>query len=120
MKIAVTSTEEKTDALTDKRFGRASCFFFIESDGEPGYFRPNTQNRQAEQGAGIQAAQTVLKEDAEILLTGHCGPKAWRVLNAAGIKVYTIQDEKTVEEALQLFTENKLPLLDSADVEGHW
>ena len=41
------------------------------------------------QGAGIQAAQTVIGRGAEALITGFCGPKAFRVLTAAKVQVLT-------------------------------
>ena len=121
MKIAISCIQEKKEGPMDSRFGRAPYFFFIQSDGTSGYFKPNTQNKQAVQGAGIQAAQSILKEEAKVLITGHCGPKAFRVLKEGGVRVYTAGSaELKVEEALRLFSEEKLEELNSADVEGHW
>ena len=120
MKIAITCQEDKTDSPLDSRFGRAPMFFFIDSDGQPGYFLPNTQNKQAVQGAGIQSAQTVLKENSNVLITGHCGPKAFKILKEAGVRVFTAAAAKTIEEALRQFSDNKLEELNDADVEGHW
>ncbi|MFA7062307.1 MAG: NifB/NifX family molybdenum-iron cluster-binding protein, partial [Pedobacter sp.] len=79
----------------------------------------NTQNLNASQGEGIQAAQAVATAGANVLITGHCGPKAFRVLNAAGIKIYNCE-AATVEEALRLLEEGKLVAANEADVEGHW
>ncbi len=120
MKIALTCREDKTGSLIDSRFGRAPLFFLTESDEKPGYFIPNTQNKQAVQGAGIQAAQTVLAEDPDVLITGHCGPKAFRILREAGVRVFQSESDKTIEEALRLFADNGLKELEGADVEGHW
>jgi predicted Fe-Mo cluster-binding NifX family protein len=52
------------------------------------------------------------------VVTGHCGPKAFRVLSAAGVKVYNT-DAPTVAEALDRFRAGKLVPADAADVEGH-
>ena len=71
------------------------------------------------QGAGIQAAQTVARALVQAVVTGHCGPKAFRVLSAAGIAVYTT-DAATVAEALERFRSGSLSALRSADVDGHW
>lgn len=79
----------------------------------------NQQNLNAAQGAGIQSAQTVAAGGAQALVSGHCGPKAFRVLAAANIKVYTTT-AATVSEALALFQEGKLTENSGADVEGHW
>ena len=120
MKIAMTCQNDNTNSLIDSRFGRAPLFFLIESDEKPGYFVPNTQNKQAVQGAGIQAAQTILAESPDVLITGHCGPKAFRILKEAGIRVFQTKADKTIEEALRLFADNNLTELENADVEGHW
>jgi predicted Fe-Mo cluster-binding NifX family protein len=79
----------------------------------------NSQNLNAAQGAGIQAAATVSRLGATVLITGHCGPKAFRALMAAGIKIYT-GATGTVSEAIAQFKAGKLSLADAADVEGHW
>ena len=50
---------------------------------------------------------------------GHCGPKAFRVLQAAGIRVYAA-GAGTVEEALAQYRANRLAEAKAADVEGHW
>lgn len=54
-----------------------------------------------------------------MLITGHCGPKAFRVLNAAGINVYN-SEAATVKEAFDQFEKGKLQIASEADVDGHW
>jgi predicted Fe-Mo cluster-binding NifX family protein len=61
----------------------------------------------------------VSERGAEVLLTGFCGPKAFRVLDAAKIKV--VNDlEGTVREAVTAFNEGELSFADGANVEGRW
>ncbi len=79
----------------------------------------NTQNFNAMQGAGIQAAETVCRHGAECVITGHCGPKAFRALKAAGIKI-AIGAKGTVMQAIEDYKSGKLQSVDSPDVEGHW
>jgi len=43
----------------------------------------NTQNLDLPHGAGIQAAQNITQYNADMLLTGNCGPKAFKALEAA-------------------------------------
>ncbi len=119
MKIALTSQGESLDAQLDTRFGRAKYFVVYDSETKVHSAIPNIQNLNAVQGAGIQAATTVASTGAEAVITGHCGPKAFRVLETAGIKVYTTT-ESTVQDALRAFEAGRLAMLESADVDGHW
>ena len=91
------------------------------ADSETGIWEAhaNEQNMNAAQGAGIQAAQLLVNLGVEAVITGHVGPKAFRTLKAAGVSIY-LSEAATVEEALRLFRENRLPRADEATVEGHW
>lgn len=119
MKIAVTASGASLDAPLDPRFGRAAHFIVV--DGRTGAFtvHDNTQNLNAAQGAGIQAAEAVSRLGAEVVITGHCGPKAFRALQAAGIQVVT-GATGTVREVVERFQKGELKPATGADVEGHW
>jgi predicted Fe-Mo cluster-binding NifX family protein len=119
MKVAVTSQGPALSNPLDPRFGRASCFIVLDTETGQHHVVDNTQNVNAAQGAGVQAAQTVANLKVEAVLTGHCGPKAFRVLDAAGIKVY-LADEGTVEEAVEKLKAGEYKVAQGADVEGHW
>jgi predicted Fe-Mo cluster-binding NifX family protein len=103
----------------DSRFGRAAKFIVYDTDTETLEVVDNVQNLNAAQGAGIQAAQTVSQSGAECLVAHHCGPKAFRVLSAAGITVYN-SDAPTVAAALEAFEAGTLQPATAGDVEGHW
>ncbi len=119
MKISVTATGETLDSPIDPRFGRASYLILYDSDSQTFNVTDNSPNLNAVQGAGIQAAEQVVKLGAKALISGHCGPKAFRVLAAAGIAVYNTQ-AGTVAEALEELKAGKLTQASSADVAGHW
>lgn len=119
MKIVLTANGRDLNAPLDSRFGRAANFIVYDADDGSFSVLDNQQNLNAAQGAGIQAAQAVVASGAEILLTGHCGPKAFRVLQAAGVRTYTT-GAATVAAALEEFEAGKLAEIQSADVEGHW
>ena len=84
MKIAVTSTGTELTSDMDPRFGRAAYFLIVDPDTLE--FEPveNSQNINLPQGAGIQAGKTVADKNVDTLITGNCGPKAFRTLQAAG------------------------------------
>lgn len=119
MKIVFTTTGERLDAPLDSRFGRAPRFLIYDQDHGTFEVLDNRQNVEAAQGAGIQAAEAVVRSGARALVTGHCGPKAFRVLTATGIQVFTT-DAATVSAALEAFRAGHLKPAESADVEGHW
>lgn len=119
MLICISSQGPDLDSQVDPRFGRAAQFIMVDTETGEAKAVDNKQNLQAAQGAGIQAAQTVANTGAKALVTGHCGPKAFVTLKAAGIAVYT-GGTGTVAQALEDFKAGKLEKASGADVEGHW
>jgi len=119
MIIVVSASGKTLDAQVDPRFGRAA--FFVAVDSESGAFQAhdNVQNLNAAQGAGIQSAETVSRLGAEVVITGNCGPKAFRTLSAAGIKI-VVGAQGTVAEAIEAFKSGALAPTDAPNVEGHW
>lgn len=119
MKIAFTTSGNSLDAPLDSRFGRAPKFLVYDLENGTFEIVDNEQNLNAAQGAGIQSAETVARLGVKAVVTGHCGPKAFRVLSKAGIRVLTC-DAPTVSSSLDQYLENKLIEAKDADVEGHW
>jgi predicted Fe-Mo cluster-binding NifX family protein len=88
MKIAISATGQTLDDEVDPRFGR--CPYFIIAEAETEAFEAVANSSAAAAGgAGISAAQTVVKKGVEAVLTGNCGPKAHQVFSSAGVKVIT-------------------------------
>jgi predicted Fe-Mo cluster-binding NifX family protein len=119
MKIAFSTSGKDLDALVCSRFGRADGFLIYDTDTDEYTVVENQQNVNAPQGAGIQAAQAVVKAGASALVTGHCGPKAFTVFAASSIRVYH-SDEVPISEALQAWRRDALAEMHAADVDGHW
>jgi len=119
MKIAVTAQGTHLDAPVDPRFGRAAYILIVDMEGETVEALDNSENVNAFKGAGIQAAVMVGNSGAEVLLTGFCGPNAFKTLAAAGVNVAN-DASGSVRDALEAFKTGKMSFADSADVEGHW
>lgn len=119
MRIVVTAKGDNLEAEVDPRFGRAARFLLFDTQTRQLQCVDNQQSLNAAQGAGVQAAQTVSGLGADCLLTGHCGPKAFRALQAAGVQIYT-GASGTVAEAIAALEQGRLRPASSADVEGHW
>ena len=119
MKIAVSARGPDLEAEVDPRFGRAAQFVLYDTESREATSVDNRQSLNAVQGAGIQAAETVSRLGAQCLLTGHCGPKAFRTLQVAGIEV-CCGAAGTVAEAIAAFQAGKLQPTSRADVDPHW
>lgn len=119
MKVAFTTSGSDLDAPLDSRFGRAPRFLIYDLERETFELVDNRRNLDAVQGAGILSAETVARQGVNSVVTGHCGPKAFRVLSAAGVRIFT-SDARTVAEALERFRLGQLAESRAADVEGHW
>lgn len=119
MKIAITASGPGAQAQVDPRFGRAAGFAVYDTESDEYDWVENAQNRNAMQGAGVQSAQTVSEMGVDCVITGHCGPKAFRGLQAAGIAVMT-GAEGTVAQAVEAHRKGELEAIESPDVEGHW
>ena len=118
MKIAISAMGATLDAEIDPRFGR--CQYLILVD-------PDTMNLEAidnssgmvSGGAGISTAQLIAGKGVEAILTGNCGPNAYQVLSAAGIKVITGVSGK-VKDAIQSYKSGKLQASSQPNVAGHF
>ena len=119
MKIAVSSKGNTLDSEIDPRFGRAGFFLLVDPEQMNFEVIENKQNLQLPQGAGIQAAQTVVERGGTAVLTGNCGPKAFKVLQAAGVKV-GIGVAGTIREAVDQYKQGKINFAEAPNVEGHW
>lgn len=119
MKIAISSAGPTLDDTLDLRFGRAAMFIIYDLDHETFTVVDNEQNLNAAQGAGIQSAQHVVNAGCQALVTGHTGPKAFKVLETAKIPIY-LAEGGTIREAIASFRNGSLKVIREADVEGHW
>ena len=119
MKYAVSSTGKTMDANVDPRFGRAAFFVIVDSEtGDIVSVLDNSAAIDAAHGAGINAAAMVADAGVDAVLTGRVGPKAWQVLEKAGVKI--ISDVSgTVASAVNA-QQNSLAQADTASAsDGH-
>ncbi len=119
MKIAVTSKGADLDSEVDPRFGRAAFFLVVDSESMVFEALDNKENANALKGAGIQAGKIISEKGAEVLLTGFCGPNAFKVMKAANIGVAN-NAGGSVRDAVKAYLDGKLPLAEEANVEGQW
>ena len=119
LKIAITSKGKDLDSPMEPRFGRAAYILIVDTLDHGLEVLDNSENVNAFKGAGIQAAVMVSDRGAKVLLTGYCGPNAFKTLNAAGVKVAN-DVTGTVRDAVNAYREGKVSFADGANVEGSW
>ncbi|MFW2366276.1 MAG: NifB/NifX family molybdenum-iron cluster-binding protein [Desulforhopalus sp.] len=119
MKVAVTAKGSELSSPVDPRFGRAAFIIIVDTATMAHEALDNNANVNAFKGAGIQAATMIADKGVEVLLTGYCGPNAFKTVQAGGVKV--VNDVSgTVEEAVKKFLNGEVIYSDGANVDGHW
>ncbi len=119
MKIAVTSQGDDLTSLIDLRFGRAAYIIIIDTDTMRFKTINNLKNKNAFKDAGIRAANKVCKDGAEVLITGFCGPSAYRILRESGIMVADRLNGRVLD-VVENFKTGQLVFSNSANTEGYW
>jgi predicted Fe-Mo cluster-binding NifX family protein len=119
MKIALTTSGDSLDAPMDSRFGRAPRILVYDLENSTFVLLNNEENMNADQGAGVSTAEAVVLSGAGGVITGHCGPSAFRVLTMAGVHVLKTS-AVTVARALELYRSGSLSEVESPDMRGHW
>ena len=119
MKIAITSTGRDLASKMDPRFGRAAYFIVVDLDTMQFEAIDNQQVLNLAQGAGIQSSKNVVDQEVQVLITGHCGPKAFQVLKSAGVSIF-LGAHGSVADAIAQYKSGRLQAVDQPDVAGHW
>jgi predicted Fe-Mo cluster-binding NifX family protein len=103
----------------DPRFGRAAYILIVDTDTLAFEALDNGENVNAFKGAGIQAATMISDKHADVLLTGFCGPNAFKALEAAKVKVAG-DVSGTVREAVAAFVDGNVKMVSEPNADGHW
>jgi predicted Fe-Mo cluster-binding NifX family protein len=119
MQIVVSAQDKDLNSEVDMRFGRAKYFLLIDTDTLAFEVIENKQSLDLPQGAGIQAAQNVIPRRPAAVVTGNCGPKAFKMLQAAGIPVL-LGAKGSVSDAVKSYVAGDLQTADQPNVQGHW
>ncbi len=117
-KIAITSEGPSLDDQVDPRFGRAAGFIVVDPETMDHRYIDNGQSQVMAQGAGIKAAELIVRAGANYLLTGYVGPKAFKALSAASIKVGQNLEGLTVRQAVERFRNGQVEMAQAANRPG--
>ncbi len=107
MRIAIPMDERNTDTGLCPSFGRAPIFLLHDTKTGKDVFYTNPA-ADAPGGAGLKAAQFIVDQKADVLITVRCGENSAQVFRAVGIVVYKAANG-TAKENLSAFAQGKLP-----------
>ena len=119
MKIAIPIDEKTLESSVCVSFGRTPYFLIYDVETKESIFIDNSAAASTG-GAGIKAAQIIVDNKADVLLTPRLGENAAGVLKPAEIKIYKTTTGSS-KDNIDAFIDGKLPLLDEfhAGFHGH-
>jgi predicted Fe-Mo cluster-binding NifX family protein len=120
MKLAISVSGNRLDSPFDARFGRAAAFCIVDTETNVWQFFDNPA-LSASGGAGVQAAQFVAGQGAQVVVSGAFGPNAFDTLAAAGVELYLAPGNRsyTGAEILEMFKTGELARVEAATHAGH-
>jgi len=118
MKVAITSMGPMLDDQVEARFGRCAYFLIVDADSMQ-FEAVENPNLALGSGAGIQSAQMMAEEGVSHVLTGNCGPNAFRVFGQAGVEV-VVGITGSAREAMERFRAGDFAAAPAANVESHF
>ncbi len=110
MKLIISAQTANLESPVDNRFGRCSWFIKYDTDTNQWEAFQNPGVNQSG-GAGVAAAQFVIDQKAEVVISGDFGPNAANAFRAARIEMRVFGSEvNTVQQAIERYTKNELSL----------
>lgn len=110
MKIAIPVEGDRAGARVCTSYGRAPFYLIHDTETKENHYVVNEAARQTG-GAGIKAAQIVVDQGVDALLSPRLGQNAADVIQAAGIAIFKTQGD-SVDENLRLYARGLLEELD--------
>src|SRR3989339_1876988 len=98
MKIAVPSTGKTLESFISNNLGR-SPFIVIYDDQSKKYYALENPGYQVQDGSGLKAAELIIRDCADALLTIEIGQKAYSLLMKEHINVHLLNSGGTVKSA---------------------
>jgi predicted Fe-Mo cluster-binding NifX family protein len=87
--VAISASGKYLDSCVEPRFGRTRFFILVDPVTEDWESLDNLANLSSLMNVGILTAKSLTKNRVvETVVTGHCGPKAFKELKEAGVKVF--------------------------------
>ncbi len=117
MKIAIPVDDKSMETTVCQSFGRTPYFLIYDTESKEGMFLDNSA-AASQGGAGIKAAQTIVDNKADMLITPRCGENAAEVLKSANIKIYKTKNN-SINDNINALIDGMLSLLDEIHAGFH-
>jgi len=109
MKLMISAQNPSIESHIDSRFGRSPWLILFDTETNQWEAFQNPGASQSG-GAGVAAAQFVVDQKVNVIMSGDFGPHAARAFQAANVEMRLfIENTATVQEAVDQFKNNKLP-----------
>ncbi|MFW5985145.1 MAG: NifB/NifX family molybdenum-iron cluster-binding protein [Halanaerobiaceae bacterium] len=119
MKIAIATDDDRGfDSSVSSRFGRTPYFAIVSLETMEIKVIDN-EARNAASGAGVSAAQNLIEEGVNAVISENFGPKAFEALEAGDVKLYSVSGDITVQKALNKLKERSLAELNEHTNSAH-
>lgn len=106
MRVAMPIEGQSLESAICQSFGRSPYYLFYDTEESFGDYKENSAPASLG-GAGIKAAQLILDEKADALLTPRCGENAAQVLREGGVRIYKTEGD-SVRSNLEAFKAGRL------------
>lgn len=108
MKLIISAQNPSLESQVDSRFGRSTWLVLFDTETNDWTAFQNPGLNQSG-GAGVAAAQFVVDQKADVVLSGDFGPNASRAFLVANVGMRRFTDSiTTVQEAIDQFKTDKL------------
>ncbi len=108
MNLIISAQNPTIESPVDTRFGRSQWLILVDADTKQWKAFQNPGVSQSG-GAGVAAAQFVVDQKADVVISGDFGPNASRAFQSANIEMRLFPKQAlTVEEATELYKSGAL------------
>lgn len=109
MKIAIPVNEKSIEEKISDNFGRPNYYLIYNSESQEEKYVDNTA-AQLSSGAGVKAAQILVDQKPDVLLTPRMGENAAIVVKTADIEIYKSLD-RSARENIEAYLNGELEIL---------
>jgi predicted Fe-Mo cluster-binding NifX family protein len=117
VKIGISSNGKDLDSTLDLRFGRCSYFVIYDTENKDAKAVENN-GQLSGGGAGIAAAQQIIDEGVDVVITGNLGPNAFEIIEKSDVKVFK-SETMPIRTVLEKYEKDELAELTESGPAHH-